>query len=93
MSVLEIAIREAERVGLPPLMGVLPLRSSRHAEFFHNEVPGIQIPEEMRRALAELEETTPVVWHRAGTAVRPPAKGMTAGDIMPPALSPTSPVK
>ena len=31
---------------LPVIMGVLPLRSERHAQFLHNEVPGISIPEE-----------------------------------------------
>ena len=29
----------------PVLMGILPLQSYRHAEFLHNEVPGIVIPE------------------------------------------------
>ena len=33
---------------VPLLLGVLPLVSSRHAEFLHNEVPGITIPEETR---------------------------------------------
>ncbi len=36
---------------LPVLLGVLPLQSSRHAEFLHNEVPGITIPDETRAAL------------------------------------------
>lgn len=39
---------------LPLLIGILPLASSRHAEFLHNEVPGISIAqvirERMRRA-------------------------------------------
>ncbi|HHX40492.1 MAG TPA: bifunctional homocysteine S-methyltransferase/methylenetetrahydrofolate reductase [Armatimonadetes bacterium] len=90
MSVLEIAIREAERVGLPLMLGVLPLRSSRHAEFFHNEVPGIQIPEEMRRVLAELEGDDAKRYgiEQAQQFLRQ-AKGMTSGVyIMPPALSP-----
>ncbi|MGI8587247.1 MAG: bifunctional homocysteine S-methyltransferase/methylenetetrahydrofolate reductase [Chloroflexia bacterium] len=30
---------------LPILMGILPLQSGRHAEFLHNEVPGIVIPD------------------------------------------------
>ena len=30
---------------LPVLLGVLPLQSTRHAEFLHNEVPGITIPD------------------------------------------------
>ena len=33
---------------VPLLLGVLPLVSSRHAEFLHNEVPGITIPDETR---------------------------------------------
>jgi homocysteine S-methyltransferase len=33
---------------LPVILGVLPLRSYRHAEFLHNEVPGIEVPEPVR---------------------------------------------
>ncbi|HSL32399.1 MAG TPA: bifunctional homocysteine S-methyltransferase/methylenetetrahydrofolate reductase [Candidatus Limnocylindrales bacterium] len=36
---------------VPLLLGVLPLQSSRHAEFLHNEVPGITIPDEVRAAM------------------------------------------
>jgi homocysteine S-methyltransferase len=38
---------------VPVLLGVLPLQSSRHAEFLHNEVPGITIPDATRAALRE----------------------------------------
>jgi homocysteine S-methyltransferase len=38
---------------VPLLLGVLPLQSSRHAEFLHNEVPGITIPVEVRERLRE----------------------------------------
>lgn len=45
---------EFGKLELPMLAGVLPLASSRHAEFLHNEVPGIiltdEIRERMRRA-------------------------------------------
>jgi methionine synthase / methylenetetrahydrofolate reductase(NADPH) len=40
-----------QRVGklpVPVLVGVLPLQSFRHAEFLHNEVPGITIPQGVR---------------------------------------------
>lgn len=40
-----------ERVGKPPIpivLGCIPLDSSRHAEFLHNEVPGITIPDDVR---------------------------------------------
>ena len=33
---------------IPVLLGILPLLSARHAEFLHNEVPGITIPEGAR---------------------------------------------
>src|ERR1019366_6852047 len=41
---------------VPVLVGVLPLQSSRHAEFLHHEVPGISIPAEARAAMAEAGE-------------------------------------
>ncbi len=36
---------------VPVLVGVLPLHSARHAEFLHNEVPGISIPDAVRARL------------------------------------------
>jgi len=36
---------------VPVLLGILPLQSSRHAEFLHHEVPGITIPEPTRIAM------------------------------------------
>jgi homocysteine S-methyltransferase len=41
---------------IPVLLGVLPLQSSRHAEFLHHEVPGITIPDATRDALREAGE-------------------------------------
>lgn len=35
-------------IGIPILPGILPLVSERNAEFLHNEVPGIVIPDEIR---------------------------------------------
>jgi homocysteine S-methyltransferase len=41
---------------LPILAGVLPLASARHAEFLHNEVPGVVIPEHARDLLRKAGE-------------------------------------
>ncbi len=38
-------------LNLPLLMGVLPLYNARHADFLHNEVPGISIPDDMRQRI------------------------------------------
>lgn len=54
--ILDIAVEAAAEHSLPLLVGILPLRSSRHAEFMQNEVPGIEIPENMRAAIAGLGE-------------------------------------
>lgn len=42
------------RAGTPPiplLLGCIPLHSSRHAEYLHNEVPGITIPDAVRERM------------------------------------------
>ncbi|WP_417915338.1 bifunctional homocysteine S-methyltransferase/methylenetetrahydrofolate reductase [Candidatus Electronema sp. JM] len=36
--------------------GIFPLISLRNAEFLHNEVPGISVPQELRRRLAQFEQ-------------------------------------
>ena len=48
--------RWGDRLPLPVLLGVLPLHTSRHAEFLHHEVPGITIPDEVRSAMAAAGE-------------------------------------
>jgi methionine synthase / methylenetetrahydrofolate reductase (NADH) len=59
---VEAMFTEAERrfgpggIPLPVLLGVLPLQSTRHAEFLHHEVPGITIPDAARAALKEAGE-------------------------------------
>jgi homocysteine S-methyltransferase len=41
---------------VPVLLGVLPLHTARHAEFLHNEVPGITIPDDVRAAMGAAGE-------------------------------------
>jgi homocysteine S-methyltransferase len=45
------AARWGDRLPQPVLLGVLPLHTARHAEFLHNEVPGITIPDDVRAAM------------------------------------------
>lgn len=40
-----------DRLPIPVMIGILPLQSSRHAEFLHNEVPGITLTDEARRRM------------------------------------------
>ena len=41
---------------LPMLLGIWPLQSARQTEFLANEVPGIYIPDDVRRRMAEAGE-------------------------------------
>ncbi len=56
MEVVEKTADLMSRLGVPWFVGVLPLRSARHAEFMHNEVPGISIPEEVLQRMASAPE-------------------------------------
>ncbi|MGQ9585531.1 MAG: methylenetetrahydrofolate reductase [Anaerolineae bacterium] len=40
-----------EGVGIPVLLGILPLRTTRHAEFLHHKVAGIAVPEAVRERM------------------------------------------
>lgn len=41
---------------IPFLVGILPLASYRNAEFFHNEVPGMEVPKRIRDRLQPVED-------------------------------------
>jgi homocysteine S-methyltransferase len=47
-------LRFLNRVGKPPIpliLGCIPLHSSRHAEYLHNEVPGFAVPDRVRERM------------------------------------------
>jgi homocysteine S-methyltransferase len=50
-AVLDRFLKDIEPLGLPVLVGLLPLASYRNAEFLHNEVPGMQVPEAVRERM------------------------------------------
>jgi methionine synthase / methylenetetrahydrofolate reductase(NADPH) len=51
LKTLERFFEHTGPLPIPFLLGVLPLQSSRHAEFMHNEVPGIVIPQQLRERM------------------------------------------
>ncbi len=80
-------IDDAASIGLPIMVGLLPLASHRNAEFLHNEVPGMQIPLAYRERMAAVgsgpaaraegiaiaREALSAVQHRvAGAYIMPP---------------------
>lgn len=51
MRTLEQFLKHIEQFRLPVMLGLLPLRSYKHAEFLHNEIPGMVIPDWIREKL------------------------------------------
>jgi methionine synthase / methylenetetrahydrofolate reductase(NADPH) len=69
---------------VPILLGVLPLVSARHAEFLHNEVPGITIADEARAAMRAAGERGSEVGIEMADRLLSEVEGEVAGTyIMP----------
>ena len=51
---LERFLDDVAPLGLPVMVGLLPLASHRNAEFLHHEVPGMQIPASFRERMARV---------------------------------------
>jgi homocysteine S-methyltransferase len=49
--ILEKFLESTKKLKVPILVGILPLNSSGHAEYLHNEVPGIDVPEGVRERM------------------------------------------
>jgi len=53
VETLDRFLHVAGRLPLPLVVGVLPLVSHRHAEFLHNELPGLSVPSWVRERLRQ----------------------------------------
>ncbi|RYL87558.1 bifunctional homocysteine S-methyltransferase/methylenetetrahydrofolate reductase [Sporolactobacillus sp. THM19-2] len=56
-------------VSAPVYLGIMPLTSSRNAEFLHNEVPGIQLTDEVRQRMALAAEQGKAQERQTGLAI------------------------
>lgn len=55
-ALAKMTAQRLKPLGVPVFIGVMPLLHSRNAEFLHNEVPGIKIPENVRERLRAADE-------------------------------------
>jgi len=70
---------------IPILVGVLPLRNARHAEFIHNEVPGMRIPKAVRDRMRAAGDRGPEEGVRIAREFLALARERVAGAyVMPP---------
>jgi methionine synthase I (cobalamin-dependent)/5,10-methylenetetrahydrofolate reductase len=90
IGALETALEKIDDMDIHILLGLMPLRSARQAEFLHHEVPGINIPRHIREKLAELSsEDAPKFGVEVAQNLLAKAQPLVNGAyIMPPTSAP-----
>lgn len=90
IDALENALERIGDEGVCILLGLMPLRSARQAEFLHHEVPGINIPKHIRETLATLSAVdAPKYGVEVAQKLLVEAHPLVGGAyIMPPASAP-----
>jgi methionine synthase / methylenetetrahydrofolate reductase(NADPH) len=90
IEALERALWRIGDDGVCILLGLMPLRSARQAEFLHHEVPGICIPGRVRERLASLApDDAPKYGVEVAQRLLAEAQPLVGGAyIMPPASAP-----
>lgn len=86
---IEPFLRVLDRLGgipLPVLLGIMPLHSLKHAEYLHNEVPGIAIPAHVMRLLTKAGDDGERVGLELAAQVIEQAAGSCAGFYLAPSF-------
>lgn len=52
-ATMERFLDDTRDLGVPILLGLLPLASARNAQFLHDNVPGMSVPSDVRKQMAE----------------------------------------
>ena len=85
ISILEKFMRTVDQLKVPFFVGILPLRNGKHAEFLHNEVPEMFIPENIRKRMINAGENGPSEGIKIAQEFLLEAKDMVQGTyLMPP---------
>ncbi|MBI1808071.1 MAG: bifunctional homocysteine S-methyltransferase/methylenetetrahydrofolate reductase [Ignavibacteria bacterium] len=84
MRTLETFLKRTEHLKTPLMLGIIPLRSYKHADFLHNEVPGMRIPEKLREKIRTAGPDAAKVGVKLSMDLIKEAKGCVAGIYMMP---------
>ena len=86
LAIWQRFLSEFGQVPKPVLLGILPLQSFRHAEFMHNEVPGISVPLELRERLRDAGPAAQAEGVRHARELFRAAHGLFAGVYLMPSF-------
>lgn len=81
---MEAFIKKIEHLKIPVMVCIMPLRSYRHAEFLHNEIPGIHIPDSVREKFRTAGKDSAALGVQIAADFLREAKQMVAGAYMLP---------
>ncbi len=84
MNTLETFLKRIAHLKIPLMLGIIPLRSYKHADFLHNEVPGMRIPEKFRDMMRNAGPDAPRVGVKLSMDFIKEAKSAVAGVYMMP---------
>lgn len=85
LKILENLIKLVDHFHLPVFVGILPLRNAKHAEFLHNEIPEMFIPDIIRKRMANSGEKGPEEGVKIAREFLKKAREMVQGVyLMPP---------
>lgn len=71
-------------LGIPVILGILPLRTLKHAVFLHDRVAGIAVPESVRSAMALAEDTVAEGASNASKMLTIARESFAGACVMPP---------
>jgi methionine synthase / methylenetetrahydrofolate reductase(NADPH) len=84
LHTMEEFMKHIDHLKIPVMVGIMPLRSYRHAEFLHNEVPGINIPDSVRERFRTAGKNGAALGVSLAAEFLKEAKHMVAGAYMLP---------
>ncbi|MBI5464193.1 MAG: bifunctional homocysteine S-methyltransferase/methylenetetrahydrofolate reductase [Ignavibacteriales bacterium] len=85
IKTLEALLEHTQKLNLPVMLGLLPLRGAKHAEFLHNEIPGMSIPSYIREQFRNAGEKASALGIEITVKFLDEAKALVAGAyLMPP---------
>lgn len=73
-----------QHIRIPTILGILPLRTARHAEFLHHQVAGITVPAHVRGRMARAKEPVAEGATNAREMVTAARQYFAGACIMPP---------
>jgi methylenetetrahydrofolate reductase (NADPH) len=70
--------------GVPIMLGILPLRTARHAEFLHQKVSGISVPQQVHRRLQDAADPVQMGIDMSRELLRESVSMFAGACLMPP---------